>query len=267
MGEVEVSVRALIIQTVLTDRPGRITELMHRRGWEVDLRVMEAGDQVPPTDLLPSYHVAVLLGGPMSVHDRERYPYLEEIARLSGDLLRFRLPTLGICLGAQFLALAQGSRVYKSRVAEIGFYEVELTPSGRQDPLFRGIASRFTVFQWHEDTFELPEGATLLATAHDCRNQVIRCFPRQYGLQFHIELTQEMITEWVDLFGDEIVAIKGPGSDEVIRREMKSRLPAYYAVQEQLINNFLDLVEEKPVYTLDSGATSAGNRSFAGEEL
>lgn len=236
--------KVLIIQTLASEGPGRVREILEEQGWEVDLRYLEGGDPVPSGEEVLAYGAAVLLGGPMSVYDHQDYPFLKDVARLSRDLLRSGLPTLGICLGAQFLALASGRKVYKNRVPEVGFYEVELTPEGCRDPLFRGVGSKFTVFQWHDDTFDLPEGAALLASSPDCRCQAVRFGARQYGLQFHVELTREMIYEWVTCFGDEIVARRGPGSELAILEELEWRFEAYQAAQERVIQNFLSMAEQ-----------------------
>ena len=119
-----------------------------------------------------------------------------------------KLPVLGVCLGSQLLAKALGSRVYANRVKEIGWYEVELLPAANDDRLFGGLCTsprprpraereKVTVFQWHGDTFDLPKGAVQLARSAQCENQAFRFGEAAYGLQFHMEVTAEIIDSWL----------------------------------------------------------------------
>ena len=100
---------------------------------------------------------------------------------------------LGICLGAQLIAKALGAKVFKAPVKEIGWYDVSLTRIGSIDPLFSHLPKTFSVFQWHEDTFEIPHSAILIATSSLVPHQAFRYGDNAYGLQFHLEVTEEMI--------------------------------------------------------------------------
>ena len=106
-----------------------------------------------------------------------------------------RRPILGICLGAQLIARAMGAAVYSNRANEIGWYDLRFTDAAAGDPLFQGLSVE-TVFHWHGETFDLPPGAELLASSDLCRNQAFRLGDRVYGLQFHLEVTPEMIADW-----------------------------------------------------------------------
>jgi GMP synthase (glutamine-hydrolysing) len=144
---------------------------------------------------LPEKHDAlVIMGGPMSANDP--LPGLAAELSLIEQGLKDRIPMLGICLGSQLLAKALGARVYRNAALEIGWEPVHLTDAGRSDPLFRGIASPTTFFHWHGETFDLPEGAEWLAYSAKCRNQAFRYGENVYGLQFHPEVTAEMIADW-----------------------------------------------------------------------
>ena len=125
------------------------------------------------------------------------YPFLADEVRWLRQAVEADLPVLGVCLGAQLLAKALGSRVFANRVKEIGWYEVELLPEAADDPLFCDVASPATVFHWHGDTFDLPRGAVQLARSSQCENQAFRFGPSAYGLQFHLEMTAEMIDDWL----------------------------------------------------------------------
>ena len=106
-------------------------------------------------------------------------------------------PVLGICLGAQLIAKALGSKVYRNPVKEIGWAQVYWTEQTAVDPLFRGFSRPETVFHWHGETFDLPEGGERLAYSEACANQAFRIAGNVYGMQFHLEVTPEIITDWL----------------------------------------------------------------------
>ena len=104
---------------------------------------------------------------------------------------------LGVCLGAQLIARALGSRVYRNTEKEIGWSPLHFTPAAASDPLFRGFSSPETVFQWHAETFDLPPEAEHLAYSSACRHQGFRVGRNVYGIQFHLEVTPEIVEEWL----------------------------------------------------------------------
>src|SRR5215472_533532 len=137
----------------------------------------------------------IFMGGPMSVNDD--VPYIRQELDIIGEAVSRRLPILGVCLGAQLIAKALGSRVYANPVKEIGWYPVRWTEAAARDRLHQGFIGSETVFQWHGETFDLPRGAELLAYSEACRNQAYRVADNVYGLQYHLEVTPEMITDWL----------------------------------------------------------------------
>lgn len=136
----------------------------------------------------------IFMGGPMSVNDDLAY-MRQEIGCIRQAVDRGQ-PVLGVCLGSQLIAKALGARVYKNPAKEIGWFDVELTDAGRQDALLSGLDSPETVFHWHGETFDLPDGASWLAYSERCRHQAFRAGSNTYGLQFHLEVTPEMIADW-----------------------------------------------------------------------
>ena len=136
----------------------------------------------------------IFMGGPMSANDDA--PYLRQELRLIREAVARAQPVLGVCLGAQLIAKALGAKVYRNPVKEIGWFDIHLTDAARQDALFAGLEDSETVFQWHGETFDLPAGAAWLAWSDGCRNQAFRVAANVYGLQFHLEVTPEMIADW-----------------------------------------------------------------------
>jgi GMP synthase-like glutamine amidotransferase len=164
----------------------------------------------------------VVLGGPMNVDQVSEYPFLQRELTWLREAIARDLPVLGICLGAQLLAKSLGARVFPNPVKEIGWYGVELVAPA-DDPLFGGLTRRHTVFQWHGDTFELPAGAVQLARSQQCEQQAFRYGTRAYGLQFHIEVTADMVDEWLSEAENEREI---NGLDYIDPALIRKRLPA-----------------------------------------
>jgi GMP synthase-like glutamine amidotransferase len=136
----------------------------------------------------------IFMGGPMSVNDS--LPWLRQEERCITSAISNGVPVLGVCLGAQLLAKCLGSRVSPMGRKEIGWYPVRLRGSAMSDPLFAGLRPVETVFHWHGETFDLPAGSEWLAESDICPNQAFRCGSNLYGLQFHPEVTPEIISSW-----------------------------------------------------------------------
>lgn len=137
----------------------------------------------------------VILGGPIGVYDHDSYPLVADELQLLRARLAADRPTLGICLGAQLMAAALGARVYPGPAKEIGWSTLELAPSAKSQPLaaLRDVA----VLHWHGDTFDLPQGCTLLALTPLCRHQAFARGPNLLGLQFHPEVRGDRFEHWL----------------------------------------------------------------------
>ncbi|MGE8505120.1 MAG: glutamine amidotransferase [Pseudomonas sp.] len=176
----------------------------------------------------------VVLGGPIGVYDHERYPLV--VAEL--ELLRTRLaanrPTLGICLGAQLMAAALGSIVYPGPAKEIGWSTLELADSDYQ-PL--AALRDMAVLHWHGDTFDLPEGCTLLASTPLCRQQAFARGPNVLGLQFHPEVRGDRFEHWLLGHASELAS---SGIDPVtLRHDAKRYAAALEQAGSVLLGNWL----------------------------
>jgi GMP synthase-like glutamine amidotransferase len=171
---------------------GNLRTVLERRGFRVEsVELYRPGASVPPVQEADGL---VFMGGPMSANDD--LPYLHREVELIREAAGRGQPLLGICLGGQLISMALGGAVHRNPVTEIGWYTVDLTPAGVADPLFRRAANPQTVFHWHQDTFDVPPGGELLATAPDCHNQAFRKGLNIYGMQFHPEMTPRMIEDW-----------------------------------------------------------------------
>ncbi|MFZ2385369.1 MAG: type 1 glutamine amidotransferase [Candidatus Omnitrophota bacterium] len=185
----------LIIKHIDIEGAGTLEDFFGNAGRSVSVINVSAGVRLPET--LAGVEAVVCLGGPMNVYEEDKHPFLIKENSILKKALARRIPVLGICLGAQLLAKACGARVSKSPVKEIGWYKILQTPDAKHDRLFSGLKEELSVFEWHEDTFELPVGGILLAEGSACRNQAFRVGDNAYGIQFHIEVTPEMIETWI----------------------------------------------------------------------
>jgi len=137
----------------------------------------------------------ILMGGPMSANDD--LPWVPREIDAIRAAAQSGIPVLGVCLGAQLIARALGARVYRNPEKEIGWSPLHWTETAAADPLFHGLSDPETVFQWHGETFDLPRGAEHLAYSAACRHQAFRVGANVYGMQFHLEVTPEIIEEWL----------------------------------------------------------------------
>ncbi|HOW18555.1 MAG TPA: type 1 glutamine amidotransferase [Phycisphaerae bacterium] len=183
----------LVIMHAESEGPGTLGEFLIGAGATVQTARLHAGDRLPPDPR--EFDALVSMGGPMNVYEEARYPFLRDETEFLREAIRADVPTLGICLGAQMIAKACGARVVRAPQKEVGWSEVTLTDAGVTDPLFHGQPRVMPVFQWHEDMFEVPAEGTLLATSTTCPHQAFRC-GSACGLQFHIEVTREMLANW-----------------------------------------------------------------------
>jgi GMP synthase (glutamine-hydrolysing) len=150
----------------------------------------DLGDPLPRE----SHTGLIIMGGPMSANDD--LPGLKDERTLIEKALHDDVPMLGICLGSQLIAKALGAKVFRNAELEIGWEPVWLTDAGKNDVVLGSVESPTAFFHWHGETFDLPQGAEWLAYSKKCRHQAYRYGRKVYGIQFHPEVTAEMIDDW-----------------------------------------------------------------------
>ena len=227
----------LMLKHIAIEGGGTIEEYLLSKGHKIDRRELQDGDSVPSK---LDYDAIIILGGPMNVYEEDKYPFLKDEDKLIKEAIKKEIPTLGICLGAQLIAKAAGAKVSKNKVKEIGCYKVNLTEAGKNDPVFKGLGESFDVFQWHGDTFGIPENGNLLATAELCTNQALRVGKYIYGLQFHMEVTDKMIYEWINSYDEELQSLKGVIDVEKIRKDTTSKFSSYKDRAVTFCKNFFE---------------------------
>jgi len=191
----------LIMKHIEIEGPGLIEYCLKQGNIFYQILNLSTAAHFPKLD---DFTHIILLGGPMNVHEEDRYPFLREEDLFIKEAIQRGKTILGICLGAQLIAKALGAKVFKSPVKEIGWYDVSLTDEGSKDPFFSYLPKTFPVFQWHEDTFEIPKVGKLIVTSNFVPHQAFRYGEKVYGLQFHLEVTEEMIQEWMRTYEEEL---------------------------------------------------------------
>jgi GMP synthase (glutamine-hydrolysing) len=209
----------------------------------VAFQYVDLFDHVPRDLPLMQAAGLVVLGGPMNVDEVDRYPYLAREIGWIRAAMEAHTPILGICLGAQLLAKSLGSRVYPNDQKEIGWHPIELTRRAADDPLFAAEGVR-TVFHWHGDTFDLPMGAVHLASSTRCAQQAFRYGQRAWGLQFHIEMTAEMVDDWLNELERAGEVAEWGADPQAIRRQTPQELPGLQALANNVLGRFAVMCRE-----------------------
>jgi GMP synthase-like glutamine amidotransferase len=232
--------RFVVFQHLACEHPGIWRQFMREDEIEVVTVELDAGETIPSLD---DADALLVFGGPMNVDDEQQYPWLRRETEMIREAALGGRPILGVCLGGQLLAKSLGARVTKNPQPEVGLLEIDLTDAGVADPLFEGWPCRTPVVQWHSDTFALPAGSVLLASSPACRNQAFRYGDRAYGLQFHPEVTADMVAEWADVpaYAEAMRQIKTRVGDDPFAR-VTTEASALALRARSLYDNFRALV-------------------------
>lgn len=219
--------KVLLVQNTRTENSGRLGSLLEHDGFEI-VSVNAKHDDIPAGN----FALVVILGAPESANDN--LPYLNAEQDLIRDSVDDGIPVLGICLGSQLIARAFGAAVYRGPETEIGFYG-DLKKHG-DSPLFSGFKDPFTVFHWHGDTFDLPDGARRLASSECYPNQAFqyRC---AVGVQFHLEVDAGMVNLWLDNMQRRNAVPPGINVQE-IRKDAAERIQTVCSNMDLFYGNF-----------------------------
>lgn len=181
---------------------GTIESWLNGRGCAPTVTRLYANEPFPK---ISAIDWLIVMGGPMGVYDQDRHPWIKNEIALIGESIAAGKTVLGICLGAQLIAAALGTKVYPNSQKEIGWFPVTLTEEGRRSPLLRDFPATLPVFHWHGDTFDLPPGSTHLMASAACANQAFSYRDRVIGLQFHLEVAPYNIDALITHCADELV--------------------------------------------------------------
>jgi GMP synthase (glutamine-hydrolysing) len=223
---------AIAIRHVVFEDAGTLEPVLEERG--IALRYLEAGidDLTPAKDA----DLLLVLGGPIGIYEVDRYPFLKQELATIEAAVKKGVPVIGICLGCQALAAVLAARVYPNRQKELGWDELTLTKEGKASPL--GVLEGVRVLNWHGDTFDLPVGATRLASTPITPNQAFVYGPKVLALQFHVELPERDLERW--LIGHTLELATSKVDLGKMRAETARDAPAGNAASRELFNTWLD---------------------------
>ena len=196
--------RVAIVENTRVTHHGQVGVALHEAAAKIDLYKPWADGRLPD---LGAHDALVVFGGEQAATDDHTHPYLPALARLMRDTGESGRAVLGICLGAQLLARGLGAENRLGQAREFGWCEVTLREEAATDPVLRHLPTAFPIFQWHSDTFTLPEGTAHLAGSTTAAHQAFRFGRATYGTQFHFEASRAVVRDWMREFPHVIESI------------------------------------------------------------
>jgi GMP synthase-like glutamine amidotransferase len=208
-------IRACVLQHIRCEPPGIFSRLLSEHGITIETVELDEGGELPDWR---GVDLVLAMGGPMGVNDETEHPWLTAEKQWIASAVQAGLPYFGVCLGAQLLAASLGAEVRTGAAPEVGVLPVVLTADGRADPAFSALGDQFPALQWHGDTFGIPAGAVRLGRSAAYPNQAFRFGKAAYAVQFHVEVTGQMLTEWkqVPAYAASAETALGAGGFEVL---------------------------------------------------
>jgi GMP synthase (glutamine-hydrolysing) len=238
--------KILVFQHVPYEPLGTLDPLLKESGFRI--RYVNFGRNPDQHPVLDKYAALIVLGGPMNSDQIDTYPNLQAEVELIREAADRDMSVLGICLGAQLLAKALGGSVSRNPVREIGWYDVELTPEGADDPVLSTFAQQQQVFQWHEDGITLPDDCVHLARSPASEVQAFRHGEHVYGFQFHLEVDSSLIERWLTVPDNQPIleAERGNVVPDEVRAQTSERIAGLQTLSRQTFGRWIDRFEISP---------------------
>ena len=240
-----------MVQHVEHEGPDLIADLARERRMQIDLRRPSLGDPLPDPDG-SSNTIALVLGGPMSVNDRLQ-PSMDWLQRELDWLTCWhqrQKPVLGICLGAQLLAMAAGGSVEQLQVGqpeqalkEVGFGAIHWVVDPATEPLLQGLNPSEIALHWHGDRIRLPSDATLLGSSLHCQEQVFRIKSHAIGLQCHLEVFGSSLDNWIQADRNYVVNALGANGPKQLQQDWKLLGPGLNKSGQRLFANAFEQLQ------------------------
>ena len=238
--------KILVFQHVPYEPLGTLDPLLKSSGFRI--RYVNFGREPESRPSLDGYAALIILGGPMNSSEIKSYPNLITEMEIIREAVDRNISVLGICLGAQLLATALGGSVERNPTREIGWYDVDLTAAGANDPVLSMFSEVQRVFQWHEDGIELPPGSVHLAASKASNVQAFRHGDHAYGFQFHLEVNQSLIERWLTVPANQKTLLEETGrvDPDAIRRQTLESVIALEELSTETFSRWIDRFEFAP---------------------
>ena len=202
MTDTNAAPRVLVLQHAQPEHPGLILDSLRDVGAQVETIRTDLGQPAPPS--LGNYAGLIIMGGPQSVYEEGKYPYLRAEKQLARQAIDNNIPLLGVCLGSQVIADVLGSGVHPGPAPELGWKPVKRSEQAANNPVLSALPETFTPLHWHGDVYDLPKGATPIGSSDMTATQGFTYNQNVYALLFHLEMTEAQITEMATLFPEDI---------------------------------------------------------------
>ena len=238
--------KAIVLQHIKIEDPGYIKDLMLADGWNLTTIELDEGDKIPKN--LNEFDAMLCMGGPMDTWMEKKFPWLvEERLRIKEFVLDMEKPFLGFCLGCQLLGEVVGGQVVKSSVPEIGILDVSFSEDKKQDILFSSFPDKIKALQWHSyevKNIEKNKNVTLLASSSSTKYQIFKYKKHAYGIQFHIEVKNNTVSDWgcVPEYKSALEKQLGKGALEKFDKEAKTNIAAMNKYSSILYKNFKEII-------------------------
>lgn len=223
-----------------SEPPGHIITLLDRLEYPYEMVCLEDGRHVPME--LDNISALVFMGGPGNVN--EPPDWMKQEMTLIQHAIEKEIPVLGICLGAQLMSKALGGKIWQADSVEVGWHDVQLLSAAKDSPCFVDLPENFTVFQWHAHVFSAPSGAVALATS-ECTECQAYSYGKSLALQFHLEMTEKIITELTDKFSSDLVGESDcvQNRDEILNN-IKANCEQTFAIADILLTPWFLLLNK-----------------------
>jgi len=223
------------------DAPGYVIDILHEKNISYRLIHSYNNESIPSLeDLIEDSVVGLIfLGGSMSVNDG--ISWLEQETELIRQAINVGLPVIGHCLGGQLISKALGQKVNKNPNIEIGWHDCYRTNNQIPNDWLGELSNPFTMFHWHDETFDIPPDATSLFTSKYCENQAYSYGDNVLAMQCHVEMTEKLLIRWLNKYSQELT--KESNSEQThqqIRAQMIESIPKLNHVAEQLYNRWIN---------------------------
>jgi GMP synthase-like glutamine amidotransferase len=225
--------RIHFIQHVFFEHPGYLLNWAKQHNHSVNITYIYESTALPAID---EFDLLIIMGGPMGAYEEHKYDWLKTEKQFIKNAISAGKKVLGICLGCQVIADVLGSKVYPHTQKEIGWWPVKKVAENKNHPLLKNLPDEFITFQWHGDTFDLPDEAIQLFYSSACEQQGFLYKNNVTGLQFHSEVQDDLLNDMTENDKAQLVPSTFVQSAEEINR----LLPLHIELQHQYISDFID---------------------------